>query len=353
MEQSRVCSKCNIEKPITDFTFIKRDNRYDRRCKQCRNEQHKANRLKHLEYYREKDREYYQDNRDKLLQKNKKYNEEHKDKLKEYKKEYAIKNKDKIAENKREYAKKNKDRLKEYLANYYQDNKETLKEKNKAYAIKNKDKLADAKKRYRQENIEQIRAYNKQRYDEKREQILEYQKAYRENNQDKIKETRKKIYDRLKDTQEYKEQKRKYREEHSDELRAYFKKYRNEHKEELRAYLKNKAENDPMYVLKLKVRRTIYDSFKRKNYTKNSHTAQILGCDVNYFISYLLETFKNNYGYDWDNNEPVQIDHIIPLAIAETEDDIIKLCHYTNLQLLKAEDNRAKSDKLDFKIGNK
>ena len=105
-----------------------------------------------------------------------------------------------------------------------------------------------------------------------------------------------------------------------------------------------------MYVLKLKVRRTIYDSFARKNYTKKSHTAQILGCDVNYFVSYLLETFKNNYGYDWDNKEPVQIDHIIPLAIADTEDEVIKLCHYTNLQLLKAEDNRAKSDKLDWKV---
>lgn len=46
----------------------------------------------------------------------------------------------------------------------------------------------------------------------------------------------------------------------------------------------------------------------------------------------------------------VHIDHIIPLATAKTEEDVIKLCHYTNLQLLKGEDNLSKGDKLDWKL---
>ncbi len=67
----------------------------------------------------------------------------------------------------------------------------------------------------------------------------------------------------------------------------------------------------------------------------------------------LLETFKENYGYEWDGKEEVHIDHIIPLAIAETEEDVYELCYYENLQLLKAKDNLKKHDKLDYKIESK
>jgi len=38
-----------------------------------------------------------------------------------------------------------------------------------------------------------------------------------------------------------------------------------------------------------------------------------------------------------------QMDH--PLSSGKTEEDLIRLCHYTNLQLLTAFDNLKKSDK--------
>ena len=44
------------------------------------------------------------------------------------------------------------------------------------------------------------------------------------------------------------------------------------------------------------------------------------------------------YGY--------HIDHIIPLASATSLDDIIRLCHYTNLQPLWCKENLKKSNKL-------
>lgn len=74
----------------------------------------------------------------------------------------------------------------------------------------------------------------------------------------------------------------------------------------------------------------------------------IFGLNKEEFVKHLLTTFINNYGYEWDGKEPVHIDHIIPLATAKTEEEVIELCYYTNLQLLKAKDNLKKSCKLDF-----
>ena len=47
--------------------------------------------------------------------------------------------------------------------------------------------------------------------------------------------------------------------------------------------------------------------------------------------------------YGWD------IDHKIPLSSATTEDDVIKLNHFTNLQPLCSKINRdIKKDKIDY-----
>ena len=52
--------------------------------------------------------------------------------------------------------------------------------------------------------------------------------------------------------------------------------------------------------------------------------------------------YNGTEGYGWD------IDHIIPVSKATTEDDVIKLNHHTNLQPLCSYINRVvKKDKVD------
>lgn len=47
----------------------------------------------------------------------------------------------------------------------------------------------------------------------------------------------------------------------------------------------------------------------------------------------------DNYG-EW------HLDHIIPISSAKTEEEVIKLNHYTNFQPLWAEDNWNKGNKI-------
>lgn len=84
-------------------------------------------------------------------------------------------------------------------------------------------------------------------------------------------------------------------------------------------------------------------------YKKDKRTYDIIGLQPEEFKVYLENTFFNNYGYKY-NGEDVHIDHIIPLATAMTIEEVGKLCHYTNLQMLKPEDNLEKGKKLDWSL---
>ena len=155
-------------------------------------------------------------------------------------------------------------------------------------------------------------------------------------------------YNRKKYNNGGKEIDKKYHDEHRDFYREYNKEYYQKHKEEINKKRKQRKKNDKIFYLTINMRKSILNSFQRKGYNKNNKTEKIIGLNKDEFVRHLLKTFISNYGYEWDGKEPVHIDHIIPLATAKTEDEVIKLCHYTNLQLLKAKDNLEKGCKTEF-----
>jgi len=109
---------------------------------------------------------------------------------------------------------------------------------------------------------------------------------------------------------------------------------------------KNKIKTDPTYRLKKRARAMINLAFKRNGFTKSSKTHTILGISFKEFKLYIESKFEfwmnwENYGkYNGELNYGWDIDHVIPLETAKTEEDIIRLNHYTNLQPLCSKVNR-------------
>jgi hypothetical protein len=158
-----------------------------------------------------------------------------------------------------------------------------------------------------------------------KEQVIEKVTDYNKNNNEKRKQWTK-----------------NYRIKNIDKINQ----YRNKNKEDLKnyhnKYMKDRMQRDSAFKLKALFRSNIYNAFKRKNMIKDEKAEEILGCNIDEFVQYLLHTFKDNYGYEYNGTEEVHIDHIVPLATAKTKQDIKKLCNYKNLQLLKAHDNLIK-----------
>lgn len=82
---------------------------------------------------REANKQYYQNNKEKILEQRAEYRQTNKEKIAEYNAEYRQNNKDKIAERNAEYRQNNKEHIAEYNAEYRQNNKEKIAEYNAEY----------------------------------------------------------------------------------------------------------------------------------------------------------------------------------------------------------------------------
>ena len=145
----------------------------------------------------------------------------------------------------------------------------------------------------------------------------------------------------------------KYRKLNSENLKTKSKIYRINNKEKINLYLKNRKSIDPLFKLSTNIRSMICDCFRRNGYTKNSKTYEILGCTFEEFKRHLESKFElwmnwDNHGlYNGELNYGWDVDHKIPISTATTEEDVIRLNHYSNLQPLCSHINRViKKDKL-------
>jgi hypothetical protein len=221
---------------------------------------------------------------------------------------------------KREYYKANKEKInernKEYHKEWYQTNKEKIKESNKEWYQTNKERINERNKEWREANKEHIKEWGKEYYEANKERRKEYHKEYRQANKERNKE--------------------------------YHKEYNQVNKERInerdKEYQRNRRKTDPLFKMKCNLRTRTWAAFKNKGYSKTSKTQEMLGVDWEVCKGHIERQFTK--GMNWDNYGEWHIDHIIPLASANNEEELMKLCHYTNLQPLWAEDNLSKNDKI-------
>jgi len=107
---------------------------------------------------------------------------------------------------------------------------------------------------------------------------------------------------------------------------------------------RKKEKEDVMSGFIQRMRQVVRKSIKRGGFTKRSKTYDILGDEWIFVKNYIENLFVD--GMTWDNYGEWEIDHIIPISSGKTEEDVIRLCHYTNLQPLWKKDNRLKGDKI-------
>lgn len=103
-----------------------------------------------------------------------------------------------------------------------------------------------------------------------------------------------------------------------------------------------KRYKNPMERMKNICRKRVYNIIKYKGWSKKCKTLDMIGCDWSSFKNHLESKFRD--GINWHNMGAYgwHIDHIIPLSSAKNEEEVQKLCHFTNIQPLWWHENLSK-----------
>lgn len=135
---------------------------------------------------------------------------------------------------------------------------------------------------------------------------------------------------------------------HSDGIK--YKDLTTEQKEKRKSFCnsakRKRRAKDPVYATSENIRGSINLGFRKRGFKKKSRTLDILGCSFEFFMVYIESKFEP--WMNWDNrgkfngneNHGWDLDHIIPISSAITEEDVIRLNHYTNFQPLCSYINR-------------
>jgi len=107
-------------------------------------------------------------------------------------------------------------------------------------------------------------------------------------------------------------------------------------------YKKARRKSSPEEKLKYNISDRVRKLLRKKKLKKDKRLKEVIGCSIFELKKHLENNFKN--GMNWNNHtvKGWHIDHIKPLALAKTKEEIYSLWHYTNLRPLWWIDNLKK-----------
>jgi hypothetical protein len=186
-------------------------------------------------------------------------------------------------------------------------------------------------RRYRENNTEKCRARSKQ---------------YRETNAERVKEGKRK--EQAANRASYRQRYLKFKEKNPERVKDIQAAYRQRNKDQINhrssMWSKTKRESDPIYRMIGSCRARTGAAIRAKGYKKESSTEHLLGCSWDSLRDHLEAQFTE--GMTWDNYGKWHVDHVIPVSSAKTLEQLLQLCHFSNLQPLWAIDNLTKHSKI-------
>jgi hypothetical protein len=119
-------------------------------------------------------------------------------------------------------------------------------------------------------------------------------------------------------------------------MKEYQKKYQNEYQKKYLCDIQHKIASS--------LRSRLWNVLSGR--VKVGSAVRDLGCSIIELKIYLESKFKS--GMTWENYGKWHIDHIYPLSKVDLTDreQLLRVCHYTNLQPLWAEENLRKHNKI-------
>lgn len=213
----------------------------------------------------------------------------------------------------------------------YEKNKDKHLAKSAKYRAEFPEKVSATKKRCYANKIDQYRDHNRQYYHDNRDKMLKQVEQYRAANKDAIR-IRDNDY-RRKNRSALAIKQKNYQRENSEKIKSY-----------VRGYRKNRRQVDKVFALRENMRARFKFELAKRGETKTSKENDYLGCTWLQLRDHLEAAFLQ--GMTWDNYGEWQVDHIVPLATAKNKEELLTLCHFSNLQPLWAFDNASKGAKI-------
>lgn len=122
------------------------------------------------------------------------------------------------------------------------------------------------------------------------------------------------------------------------------KEWQKQNREKLNKHKVSRRKKDYIFNMKERLLSRLSSALKSKNFKKQDSITKSIGCTPEFLCKYIESKFKP--GMNWNNRNLWHLDHIAPLSSVKTEEELLKLNHYTNLQPLWAKDNLKKSNKI-------
>ena len=213
----------------------------------------------------------------------------------------------------------------------YLANAEKIKAKAKERYATDPDKYKGKAMDRRYENIEKSREKEAKRREENRDK-------YRQSGRDWYKNNKEKSHAWSK----------AYAKKNPKKCQAYVSRWKKENPEKhlqwRRGNMVKRLANDPIFAFRQRLRKRMWGALNRKNQRKTVSVADCLQCSPDHFLNHITGLLLP--GMTIENRGLWELDHIIPLSIADNEEQMIELGCYVNIQPLWATDNLKKSDNI-------